>query len=93
MKKQNILITVFVVVLAGAAYNIYQYTGSTQSGDLLDKKNQLESNLNNFRGLRNSQLDVSIFQDPEFSSLKNFAESSTLPPSPVPGKINPFSPF
>lgn len=101
MNKQKIFIAVLVVVLLGIGYNFYRSSQTAPSptaggGNDLD----LVQDLPKLRKLKESKLDVSIFQRDLFKNLESGrgflsekAVLADLPPELQPGKANPFQPL
>ena len=101
MSKQNILIIVFVLALLGVVYNFYQSSTISPATDAEGEASKdLVKDLSKIRKLKESRLDISVFENIVFKNLESSpelvkrasaaeAEASGLRP----GRANPFLPF
>lgn len=101
MNKQNILIIVFVLALLGAVYNFYQSSTISPVQEAENEaSNDLVKDLSKIRKLKESRLDISIFENSVFKNLESAPEliRRALPTGAEaaglrPGRANPFLPF
>lgn len=95
MTRQNILIVVLILALAGVGY--FFFMGSEQNTPTVAETSnnvevQFQERLTQLRRLKTLQFDTSVLRDPFFGSL---ATQGILiqPSSEVTGRTNPFLPF
>lgn len=96
MAKQKIFIIVFILAVLGMVYNFYQ--GSTISPESEEKgttNTELVKDLSKIRKLKDSRLDITVFDNVVFKNLESAPELAGRPASTAltAGRINPFLPF
>ena len=100
MNKQKIFIIVFILAVLGAVYNFYQSSkitpGTATTGET---DTDLVKDLSKIRKLKDSRLDITVFENTVFKNLESAPElikrvpSAEIQPSLRPGRANPFLPF
>ena len=99
MRKNIIMAAVLLFSAVGVIFNFYRYSKIAPEIDSGSSQSEFGQNLTDFRRLKNSKLDVSLFQNSTFKSLELsketsvFSTSTSTPGSITPGRINPFAPF
>lgn len=93
IKQNKIILIVLVVIIAGFAW--YGLADRTPSTSLLTNDSRADSTvveqdiLRLLLDMRSIRLDSSVFENPAFTSLRDFGRS--IVPEPV-GRTNPFEP-
>lgn len=88
--RQNSLLIIFIVILAGIFFIWYQYLRVAPSG-VPQIQNEFEAGLNEIRNLKNLKLDTEILENAEFQALDPYPISTTT--GLIPGRPNPFLPL
>lgn len=95
MNRQTLFYITLIVVLLSIGYVWFRYSRAptvVPTGD--DAGEMFETRLSQLRYLKDLQLDISIFQNPLFKTLK---APETIPAISQPvikqGRTNPFLPF
>ena len=92
MDSQRILLIILILMTLGVGYYYYQVyhvvpATSKQNSAVAD----LDARLNEIRPLASVELDISIFENAFFRSLKII--TATTGERVLPGRTNPFLPF
>ena len=92
MDLQRILLIVLILMVLGGGYYYYQssYTPPTaaQGSSVVA---DLNARLKDIRRIASVDLDISIFDNAFFSSLRII--TATTGPAVIPGRTNPFLPY
>jgi hypothetical protein len=94
MNRSNIFTGILIIVLIALAYLWYSYlqnrpdaSVSSVTPNVSEESRQL---LVLLQVLEDTKIDISLFQNPLFSNLK---EGISLPDFPPRGRVNPFRPL
>ncbi|MDP3710375.1 MAG: hypothetical protein Q8R29_01480 [bacterium] len=100
MAKQKIFIIVFILAVLGAVYNFYQSSKvAPESSAVEESDTDLVKDLSKIRKLKDSRLDITVFENIVFKNLESAPElaertpTAGTAPALTPGRANPFLPF
>lgn len=88
MNKQNILLIILILVLAGGVLFFYKDRAPENSENAVNDDDEFKSRLAELQRLRDLHLDTSVFRDKFFQSLRLPEKPSE--PAITPGRSNPF---